>query len=210
MTWSTSFLRAPGALRIARLTIVLAAPVMRATAQATTPAPVTPTAPLAAYRSPTIALAQPTPGTGVPADRPVVVFRFTQGEPDDPIDQASLRVWVDGADRSASFQVANDDAWGTLASLPSATDSIGRPAVRAALPAGVHLVVARICSTRGVCGEVRVPVTVLPGAETLAASGSLSDSARNAQASVPTATKQSLGRKVLDILLGGVRKLVSP
>jgi hypothetical protein len=41
---------------------------------------------LAAYRAPTIALVQPPAGGSVPQDKPVVVFRFAAGEPDDPID----------------------------------------------------------------------------------------------------------------------------
>src|SRR5688500_18148450 len=70
---------------------------------------------VAAYRLPTIALVQPSGAPTLPSDKPVVVFRFAPGEPNDPIDLASFAVTVDGRDQTRSFQVTASEAWGTLA-----------------------------------------------------------------------------------------------
>ena len=108
------------------------------------------------YRAPVLALAYPPPGGAVSASRPVIVFRFAPAEPDDPVDAASLAVSVDGVDRSACFQVAANEAWGSLAG--------GQPrdCRGTAIRPGVHVVTARICSARGICGSTTVAVTVLP------------------------------------------------
>ena len=196
--------------RIARATMAAMA-VMIATA-ATSAAAQAPTDTSRSYRPPTIALVLPPSGGSVPADRPVVVFRFAQGEPEDPIDATSLRVWVDGEERSRSFQLANGEAWGSLSSRLASGDSAARGASATVLAPGVHLLVARLCSTRGVCGEARAPVTVLPAAEATVptAAGAASDSTRASATGPGAAAGKSFGRKVLDALLGGARKLLAP
>ena len=102
---------------------------------------------IAAYRAPQIALVQPRPGGTVAQDRPALVFRFAQGEPDDPIDIASFAVSVDGEDRTKGFQVTAAQAWGPLGDTP---------------PVGLHEVTARVCSTRGACATAQGSVAVLP------------------------------------------------
>lgn len=109
-------------------------------------APVT-TPAIAAYRVPLIALVQPLPGGTVAQDRPALVFRFAQGEPDDPIDVASFAVAVDGEDRTKGFQVTGAQAWGPLGAAP---------------PVGLHEVTARVCSSRGACATAQGSVAVLP------------------------------------------------
>lgn len=105
---------------------------------------------LAPYRTPVIALVQPTSGGAIPRDKPVVVFRLAQGEPSDGIDAKSLTVTVDGIDVTPAFQLAGNDAWGSLAGAASASP----------LDVGVHQVIARICSARGACGSVSAAVTI--------------------------------------------------
>jgi hypothetical protein len=142
--------------------------------------PTSPAAP-GGYRPPTIALAQPVAGAAVPQDHAVVIFRFTQGEADDPIDARSFTVGVDGKDRSSSFQVAPDRAWGPLG------DGSG------AIAPGAHQLSARICSTRGICGAVDSPVLV------------------NALGASPTtAVAEDRKRSFIDLLLIAVRKLIAP
>ncbi len=114
------------------------------------PAPSPPQAPLlAAYRTPVIALVEPAGGGSVPQDRPVVVFRFAQGEPNDAIDARSFSVTIDGADITRAFRIAGGDAWGSLAG------GSANP-----LAVGMHEVIARICSERGTCGSTTAPVAV--------------------------------------------------
>ena len=108
---------------------------------------------LAPYRAPAIALVQPAAGGTLPHDRPVLVFRFAAGEPNDPLDTRSFAVAVDGEDRTALFQATSSEAWGPLAS-PSGS----------AVTPGAHQITARICSSRGPCGETSVLVTVVPAA----------------------------------------------
>lgn len=207
-----AFRRACGAERIARATRLAAAATgvsVAATAVAAAQSPTAPADLAKGYRSPTIALVQPAPANGIPADRPVVVFRFAQGEPDDPIDATTLRVWVDGEDRSRSFQLANGEAWGSLATRLTSGDSAAGGAASAPPAPGVHLVVARLCSTRGVCGEARAPVTVLPAVDGAVAAAA-TDSARAIGAGQSAAVKKSIRRKILDALLGGARKLLAP
>ena len=124
----------------------------------------------------------------MPQDRPVLVFRFAPGEPSDPIDAASFRVAVDGRDRTAQFQVASGEAWGPIADAATAG--------AAPLPAGVHQVAARICSTRGACGTVDVSVTAVPAAVT--------SSAEPAQA----ASKPSRRSRLLALLIDASKKLL--
>ena len=139
------------------------------------------TATLGAYRPPAIALVQPTGSTTVPKDMPVVVFRYAQGEPDDPIDLRSLRVLVDGADRTALFQAEGDQAWGPLAPP------------RHGLDGGAHAVTARICSARGACGTLTATVMVEASA--------WSD---GDEEGVPRR------ERVIDLLLAAARRLLKP
>ena len=144
---------------------------------------------LAPYRAPVLALVQPATGT-VTQDKPVVVFRFAQGEPSDPIDLASFAVSVDGEDRTRLFQLATGasggDAWGPL-------DSPGHDA----LTVGAHQVVARICSTRGACASAAGAVIVMPPLVQSASDAAPDD-------------KRSRKRKVLDAVIGVGRKLLVP
>ena len=117
--------------------------------------PATTSAVLAPYRAPMLALVQPATGS-VTQDKPVVVFRFAQGEPTDPIDLASFAVSVDGEDRTGLFQVATQpigEAWGPLADAAAAQEE---------LAVGAHIVAARICTTRGLCGTLQSTMTVMP------------------------------------------------
>jgi hypothetical protein len=149
--------------------------------------PATTSAVLAPYRAPVLALVQPATGT-VTQDKPVVVFRFAQGEPTDPLDLASFAVSVDGEDRTALFQVATGaaggDAWGPLD--PPGDD---------ALTVGAHQVVARICSTRGACASAASAVIVMPP---------LVQPAADATPDEPRSRK----RKLLDAVLSAGRKLL--
>jgi len=108
--------------------------------------------PIPSYRAPAIALVQPPNGISVPQDKPVLVFRFTAGDPSDPLDVASFRVAVDGLDQTQRFQIAAGEAWGALvSSIPDEPISTGS-----------HQVAARICSSRGACGETQATVSVVP------------------------------------------------
>jgi hypothetical protein len=138
---------------------------------------------LAPYRAPAIALVQPPGGGTVPQDKPVVVFRFAQGEPDDPIDVASFGITVDGQGRTTLFQLSAGEAWGPLASGDRGIS----------IAPGAHQIAARICSLRGACGEMSAVVTVTAPATT-------------------TAEKARADRKrtLLDLVLAAARKLLSP
>lgn len=159
-----------------------------ATAQTATPPstpPSTPPAVAAPYRAPVLAMVEPANGGAVPADRPVVVFRFAPGEADDPLDLRSFAVSVDGQDRSARFQVTASEAWGPLAGGESGE------AQAAAISAGAHRVTARLCSSRGACSAADLTVIVTPALST---------------ATSTTADKHGL----LQLLLGVVRRLLLP
>ena len=101
------------------------------------PVPATPALP--SYHPPLLALVQPAADGKLPQDRPIVVFRFAPGDSTDPVDARSFAITVDGKDRSAGFQATRDMVWGAMAP----------PDEAAALGAGAHTVVARICSIRG-------------------------------------------------------------
>lgn len=151
------------------------------------PSTATPAQPLiAAYRTPVIALVQPPNGGTVSQDRAALVFRFAQGEPDDPLDVTSFAVSVDGEDRTKEFQLAasaaGHQAWGRL----GANDVSRRPSV------GTHQVTARICSSRGACAVAQGSVVVLPALVT------------TEQAAKPMSTK----RKALGALLDVGKKLL--
>ncbi|MGH7720549.1 MAG: hypothetical protein ACREON_17090 [Gemmatimonadaceae bacterium] len=146
---------------------------------------------VAPHRAPSIALVQPPVGGSVPADRPVVVFRFAPGEAADPIDASSFTVLVNGRDRRTLFQVSGGEAWGP----------IGDPAAKSAEDAvapGAHQVEARICSARGTCGSVSATVVVRPGAVPVPAA---------AAPEVPATPRRS---RVLEALLAAVKKLIEP
>lgn len=168
-----------------------------------------PASPPASYRPPVIVLAEPLAGVSIPADKPVIVVRFTAGEPDDAIDPASLRLSVDGEDRTSLLQVGSGEAWGPLARdtttanvKPTSTSSGGVPLIAA----GVHLVHVRVCSMRGVCSTLDTTVTVAP-LETAAPLLSRT-------AAADSVTQQHSGhsplRKVLDLVIAGARKLLVP
>ena len=159
--------------------------------------PAAPSASLAPYRAPLIALVQPAlppAGAGtVPLDRPSLVFRFAAGEPDDPLDVRSLVIAVDGVDRTVLFQTAatqaGGQAWGPLA--PDDAVKRGQLAV------GAHRVAARICSARGACATADTQVLVVPGIATAAADD------------VGVAAK-SATQRVLGAVLSATRKLLLP
>jgi len=140
------------------------------------------------YRAPTLALAQPLDGGTVPLDKPVVVFRFVAGEPDDAIDVRSFIVAIDGVDRSTSFQLdpGSGTAWGPL----------GAPA---AVAAGLHRGTARICSLRGTCTTT---------AFTVSAAAPIAASSPAGPAGSPT--KRSLAAAIASGLLQAIRSLVTP
>jgi hypothetical protein len=145
-------------------------------------------APISTYRIPSLALVQPLNGSAVPQDKPVVVFRFAQGESDDQLDLRSLSVAVDGRDVTAGFQIAGNDAWGSL-SLRSD---------RTPITVGVHDVSAQLCSARGACAIARAAVTVLPP---------LISGAAQSNQNAPEAT--SLKRRILDAALNATRRLLT-
>lgn len=136
------------------------------------------------YRAPALVLAQPPAGIGLPQDRPVVVLRFSQGEPNDPIDVGSFAIAVDGQDRTRQFQVTATEAWGPL----------GPDAGASPIEAGAHQLAARICSSRGACTELATTVSVVPPAVG-GAEGDPGDSRR---------------RRLLAALLDAVRKILVP
>ena len=151
-------------------------------AQASPPV-VTPSIP--AYRTPVIALVQPIDGGTVPQDKPVIVFRIAQGEPDDPIDMRSLLVARDGVDVTAAFQLTGLEAWGSMAGSLSSDPLLG---------AGSHQLVARICSARGACGTANAAVSIVVAREPALVSGE-------------TSTKHG---RIMDLLIRATKKLLLP
>jgi hypothetical protein len=145
---------------------------------------------ISSYRAPVIAMVQPATnaqqGGSIPQDRPVVVFRFAQGEITDPLDVGTFSVCLTGpgvntanAVRTSSFQVSAAEAWGSLA------DS------KASLSAGVYEVTARICSTRGTCATTTATVNITASA-------------------MDSAKPQSRKDQLIDLLLNGVKRFLSP
>jgi len=104
-------------------------------------------------RSPSLRLIQPPAGGSVPSDRPTVFYRYSSGEATDPIDDSSFQLWVDGSERTSGFRVGNGEAWGTLGA--------GKP-----VSSGTHLVIARVCSVRGICAAANDVVIAVPTAAT--------------------------------------------
>jgi hypothetical protein len=143
------------------------------------------------YRPPVLALVQPEPGGSVADDRPIVLFRFAPGEPNDPVDARSFAVAVNAIDRSAAFQVTATDAWGAMADTT------------ATVALGPHHITARICSARGACAFTTASVTVgraMPAPPV--AGGAAVDSA--------TSSAASRRRRVLDVILDALQKLLRP
>lgn len=104
-----------------------------------------------ALRPPTLALVQPRAGGTIPCDRPTAFYRYSPGDATDPIDDSSFQLWVDGVERATGFRIGNGEAWGTLAA--------GK-----ALSPGAHLVIARVCSVRGICAAANDVVIAVPTA----------------------------------------------
>ena len=148
--------------------------------------PQAPTAP--SYRAPTIVLVQPAPGAGatVPHDRPVVMFRFAEGEASDPIDARSFAVVVDGQEKTQLFRVVVGEAWGPLAESDHP------------LALGPHQVTARVCSVRGACSAVSA--TVIAVADPASA-------ASRRDAAPPAASRRV---RLLELVLDAARKLLTP
>jgi hypothetical protein len=169
---------------IAGLWVLLTAEPVEAQQSSGPPPSTPPPVALTPYRPPALALVQPAAGGSVPQDRPVVVFRFAPGEPNDPTDPESFAVTVDGEDRVSLFQISSNEAWGPLA----ASRDGGGPSISV----GAHQVVARLCSERGVCAEVVTTVTVAPAAT---ASDKPVEERRKA---------------VIRVLLDAARKLLNP
>lgn len=144
---------------------------------------------MATYRTPVLALAQPAEGVVLPDDKPVVVFRFAQADPRDPIDALSFSVSVGGIDRTPLFALSDGEAWGPLAPVGEL------------LSAGQHEVRARICSARGACGVVKGTVTVVAG-------GPLQDLAASVDRA--TAEKKERRTRIIDAVLQAARVLIRP
>jgi hypothetical protein len=140
-----------------------------------------PAQPIIGYRLPGIALVQPGAGAELASDKAVLIFRFTQGEPADPLDASSFAVWVNGSARTASFQVGATEAWGPLSGSHDVAP-------------GAYQVTARICSTRGACATTSATVTV-------ASSATMPSTA-------PADAGASRRQRVIDLLLAGLRRLI--
>lgn len=106
------------------------------------------------HRPPQLALVAPSSGESLPQDKPSIVLRYARGALDDPLDLTSLVVLVDGEDRSSQFHADSTEAWGSIDPLTTGR-SAGQP-----LALGVHQLVARICSARGICVDLRETVTI--------------------------------------------------
>jgi len=156
------------------------------------------------YRPPVIALAQPAEGATLPQDKPVVVFRFAQGEPNDPIDLASFAVVVDGHDRTRLFQVTAAEAWGPLTSAPVAPND-------STIASGIHQLSARVCSARGACGFTAATLTVVPSvAGSQGTQPNSHPAAAGAAADSLAKSAPSRRQRVIDAVLSALSKLLSP
>jgi hypothetical protein len=142
---------------------------------------------VAPYRLPSLALVQPLSGGTVPQDKPTVVFRLASGDSTDPVDARSFVASVDGKDMSPAFQIARDEAWGSLAGAPNESAS--------SVTLGAHQLVARVCSIRDACTEISATVTVVASASA---------------AAVAEKTSADRKRTLIDLLLAAAKKLLSP
>lgn len=166
-----------------------------------------PNSTIAVYRRPSIVLAAPAAGTTIPADKPVIVLRFAPGEPEDAIDPSSLRLSVDGEDRTALLQLGSGEAWGPLARDTTTARSLTLASPGAPLIApGVHLVHVRLCSMRGICAALDIPVTVAPPDVIPAPSRAISAADSSAQQHA----RPSMLHKMIDLVIAGARKLLAP
>lgn len=146
-------------------------------------------------RAPTIALVVPAEGAAIPAEKPVVLFRFAPGDSSDAIDPASFRMSVDGLDRTTLLQLGGSEAWVPLVPDSSASSPPIAP--------GVHLVHALVCSLRGVCGSLDTKVTVIPAAPAVPPGVSAEpDSTAN------QGTPVSLIRMLIDLVIALARRLL--
>jgi hypothetical protein len=137
-----------------------------------------------AYRLPSIVMVQPLDGGSVPRDRPIVVFRLAAGEPTDPIDTRTFALSVDGADRTAAFQVTATEAWGPVVEPDTRPADVGGGTT--------HTIAARICSQRGACTAMTATVgTVVSPA-------------------VGTGAPATRKARLIDLLLTAARKLLEP
>jgi hypothetical protein len=136
-----------------------------------------------AYRLPSIVMVQPVDGGSVPRDKPIVVFRLASGEPTDPIDTRSFAVTVDGADRTAAFQVTATEAWGLVAEPDVRPADMGSGAT--------HTIAARICSQRGACAALTATVATVM-------SPAMSEARTTRKA------------RLIDLLLTAMKKLLEP
>lgn len=165
-----------------------------------------PSTPAATYHPPIIVLAAPITGSAIPADKPVIVLRFSAGEQTDAVDPSTLRMSVDGEDRSSLLQLGTGEAWGPLArengSSP-ASGGVKSPAAPLIAP-GVHLLHVRLCSMRGVCSTLDAPVAVAPAEPPQTRSATPADSSGQQR------SRDSKLRKALDFLIAGARKLLTP
>ena len=161
------------------------------------------------FFGPTIALASPSPGGAVPADRPSVVFRLVMpaeprdATPADSIDARSFRLWVDGGERTSAFRVELDEARGMIAESSATTPT-------SLSPDRAHAVSARICSWRGVCATTHAVVLVLPPATLPAPATSRGDTSTargNADALAPAAPRP---HSLLGLLLLGLQRILWP
>jgi hypothetical protein len=139
----------------------------------------------------------PTAGLPIPADKPVVLVRFVAVDSTDAIDPSSLRMSVDGQDRTSLLQFGGGEAWG-----PLVADSSSSSPTTIAL--GVHLLHVRICTVRGICGVLDAPVTVA-SAESVVRADTPSASDSTAQRGSPV----SLIRMLLELVLALARKLIA-
>lgn len=151
------------------------------------PQPV-PTPQAVGYRLPVISLVQPATDGSIPQDRPVIVFRFFQGEPADPLEVSSFSVAVDGQDQTALFRITASEAWGPLADPAQSS--------RGPISVGIHQVSARICSSRGTCSTAARTVTVA------ASPGN--------QKATDMPAGETRRQRVFDLLLHAARKLLIP
>lgn len=166
-----------------------------------------PTAPAAAYHPPLIVLTAPLAGSSIPADKPVIVLRFTAGEPTDGIDPSSLRVSVDGEDRTSLLQLGIGEAWGSLARDGGSSAPPGVVSAAASpIAPGVHLLHVRLCSMRGVCSTLDAPVTVTPSETSPTGVRTTTPTDSSAQ----QRSHDSKLHKALDFLIAGARKLLAP
>ena len=148
--------------------------------------------------APIISLVVPAAGLPIPADKPVVLLRFVAVDSADGIDRSSVRMSVDGQDRTSLLQFGGGEAWGPLA--PDSSSS-----ARPTIAVGEHVLHVRICSIRGICGSLDAPISVIP-----AESNADADTPSAADSTPQGGSPVSLIRMLLELLLALARKLTAP